>query len=102
VGFSFLFMVTKNISKLPKSIAEVDIVVPWADLAGRWQETVQKIGSEVELQGFRKGQAPIDMVESSQMQQIQQEFLKGVMPQSLVESLQGTDVVPIDYPQYHG
>src|SRR5258708_5305682 len=93
-------MVTKNIQKLPKAIVELSITVPWSDLVSKWTDAVQKISSDLELPGFRKGQAPQEMVESRAYQQIQQEFLKVVMPQALVEAMQGSDIVPIDYPQY--
>lgn len=93
-------MVQKTIQKQPKSIVEVQITAAWTDIMPRWAETVQKIQTELELPGFRKGQAPLEMVEQRAAQQIQQEFLKVVMPQALVEALQGTDIVPIDYPQY--
>lgn len=93
-------MVTKTIQKQPKSIVELQITVPWVDLQTKWTEAVQKIGQELELPGFRKGQAPLEMVEQRSFAQVQQELLRVVMPQALVEALQGTDVVPIDYPQY--
>src|SRR5258708_1581428 len=93
-------MLTKNIVKQPKATVEVQIQVPWADLQTKWNETISKTSQELELPGFRKGQAPLEMVEQQYLSQIQQEFLKTSMPQLLIEALQGTNVVPIDYPQY--
>lgn len=93
-------MVSKQIQRLPKSIVEVTITVPWVDVSPRFNEVVSKVNQDLELPGFRKGQAPLELVEQKASNQIQQEFLKLVMPQSLVEALSGTDVVPIDYPQY--
>lgn len=93
-------MVTKNIVKQPKSIVEVQVTVPWADIEPKWNETLQKLAADVEIAGFRKGQAPIQMVEQNLGQKVQDEFLKAVMPQALVDALQGSDIVPIDYPKY--
>lgn len=93
-------MISKDIQKLPKSIVEIQITAPWVDIAAKWNESVQRVSSELELPGFRKGQAPLEMVEQRSAQQIQQDFLKNVMPQTLVEALNGTEIVPIDYPQY--
>lgn len=93
-------MINKTIQKSPKSVIEIHITAPWADLSVRWNETVAKIAQDIELPGFRKGQAPLEMVEQRAFAQIQQEFLKNIMPQVLVEAMQGTDIVPIDYPQY--
>jgi FKBP-type peptidyl-prolyl cis-trans isomerase (trigger factor) len=60
-----------------------------------------KLASEVEVAGFRKGQAPANMVEPRIANTLQQEVFKIVMPQALIEALQGSNIVPIDYPQYN-
>lgn len=93
-------MVTKVINKLPKSIVEVTVTVPWSDLAPKWNETLQRLAADVELPGFRKGQAPPNMVEQSLGQKLPDEVFKAVMPQALVEALQGSNIIPIDYPKY--
>ncbi len=94
-------MVTKTINKLPKAQVEVTITVPWADIEARWNDMYNKLASEVEVAGFRKGQAPANMVEPRIANSLQQEVFKIVMPQALIEALQGSNVVPIDYPQYN-
>ncbi len=93
-------MVTKNIVRQPKSVVEVTISVPWADLEPKWNETLQKLAADLELPGFRKGTAPLPMAEQQLGQKLQDETLKGAMPNFLIEALQGSDVVPIDYPRY--
>lgn len=93
-------MVNKNIVKQPKSIVEVSVQVPWADLQPLWDQTLQRLSQEVELPGFRKGTAPLPMVEQNLGGRLQDEVLKVAMPQMLIEALKGTDIVPIDYPRY--
>src|SRR5688572_12879893 len=93
-------MIQKDINRLPKSVVEVTITVPWEDIASKWDETLQRLSQDVEIPGFRKGQAPLNMVENSIGNKLQDEFLKVVMPQVLVEALQGSGVVPIHYPKY--
>lgn len=93
-------MITKQINNLPKSQIEVQITVPWADMESKWNETLQKVAVEVEVPGFRKGAAPLPMVEQSLGRKLEDEVFKSVMPQTLIEALQGTNIVPIDYPQY--
>lgn len=93
-------MLTKNINKLPKSVAEVDVKVPWLDIAPLWDQTIEQQNQLLDIPGFRKGQAPAEMVEQRAGAQLQQEFLKVAMPQSLMTALQGTDVLPIDFPNY--
>lgn len=93
-------MIAKNIVKLPKAQVEVTITVPWTDLEGKWNETLQRLASDMELPGFRKGQIPLNLVEQNLGNKLQDEFLKTIMPQLLVEALQGENIVPIDYPKY--
>lgn len=93
-------MIAKNIVKQPKSIVEVTITVPWTDLQAVWDQTLQKMAADVELSGFRKGVAPLPMVEQQLGQRLQDEVLKTAMPNFLIEALKGTDIIPIDYPKY--
>lgn len=94
-------MITKNIVKQPKSIVEVTVTVPWSDLQPTWDQTLQRMSQDVEIAGFRKGTAPLNMVEGQLGTRLQDEVLKNAMPNFLIQSLQGTDIVPIDYPKYN-
>lgn len=93
-------MISKNIQQLPKSLVEVTITVPWEDLSPRWDSTLQKLNQELELPGFRKGTAPLPMVEQHLGNKVSDEVFKTAFPQFLVEALQGSNIVPIDYPRY--
>lgn len=93
-------MIQKNIVKQPKSMVEVTVSVPWGDLQPYWDQTLQKMSADVELPGFRKGMAPVNMVEAQLGVKLQDEALKTAMPQFLIQALTGTDIVPIDYPKY--
>lgn len=93
-------MINKTINKLPKSLVEIVISVPWVDLQPQWDQTLQRMAQEVEIAGFRKGAAPLNMVEGQLGTRLQDEVLKVAMPNFLIEALKGTDIVPIDYPQY--
>lgn len=93
-------MLTKTVNKLAKSQVEVSITMPWEDISVKWDEVLQRLANDTEVPGFRKGAAPLPMVENSLGNKLQDEFLKVIMPQGLVEALSGTGVVPIDYPQY--
>lgn len=93
-------MLQKVINKLPKSQVDVTITLPWADFANKWDETLNRLAQEVELPGFRKGTAPLPMVEQNLGRKLEDEVFRVVMPEVLIQALQGTDIVPIDYPQY--
>lgn len=93
-------MITKNIAKQLKSLVEVTVTVPWADLQTSWDATLQKMAADIEIAGFRKGLAPLNMVEGQLGTRLQDEVLKTAMPNFLIEALKGTDIIPIDYPKY--
>ncbi|MBI2334759.1 hypothetical protein HYU96_03060 [Candidatus Daviesbacteria bacterium] len=93
-------MITKNISKLAKSLVEVTVTVPWTDLEPKWNETLQRLSADVELPGFRKGAAPANMVEQNLGTKLQDEVFKVSFPNFLIEALKGSDIIPIDYPKY--
>ncbi len=93
-------MIQKNIVKQPKSIVEVNVAAPWVDISAIWDQTLTKMAADVEIAGFRKGAAPVQMVETQLGSKLQDEVLKFVMPNLLIEALKGTDIVPIDYPKY--
>jgi trigger factor len=92
--------IQKNIVKQPKSTVDVQINLPWADIEPKWNEVLGRMGQEIELPGFRKGAAPPAMVETQLGRKLEDEVFKVIMPQALIEALQGTNIVPIDYPQY--
>ena len=77
-------MVNKTINKLPKSLVEVTVTVSWADLEPKWNETLTKMAADVELPGFRKGSAPLPMVEQSLGQKLQDEVLRLAQPAFLI------------------
>ncbi len=93
-------MINKNIVKQPKSVVEVQVAAAWDSVQPTWDATLQKIAQETELSGFRKGTAPLNLVEQQMAGKLQEEALKTVMPQLLIEALKGSDIVPIDYPKY--
>lgn len=93
-------MITKNITKQQKSIVEVSVTVSWTDLQSTWDQTLTRMAQDVEIAGFRKGTAPLNMVEGQLGTRLQDEVLKKAMPNFLIEALKGTDIIPIDYPKY--
>lgn len=93
-------MITKNIVKQLKSLVDVEVSVPWADLEPKWNEILTRLGSDIEISGFRKGTAPANMIETQLGTRLQDEVLKLAMPEFLIEALKGSDIIPIDYPKY--
>ncbi len=93
-------MLSKQITRQPKSVVEVTITAAWTDVEPKWNEALQKLAADMELPGFRKGAAPGPLVEQNLGSKLQDEVFKIVFPQFLVDALQGENIVPIDYPKY--
>lgn len=93
-------MIAKNIIKQPKSQIEITVTAPWSDVQGRWDATLQKLAADVELPGFRKGAAPLNLVEQHLGKRLEDEFLKEAMSALLAQVLQEAQIIPIDYPKY--
>ncbi|OGE16150.1 hypothetical protein A2769_03615 [Candidatus Daviesbacteria bacterium RIFCSPHIGHO2_01_FULL_37_27] len=93
-------MITKTINKQARSLVDVAITVPWADLEPKWNEILARLGADIEVPGFRKGTAPANLVETQLGSKFQDEVLKATMPEFLIEALKGSDIIPIDYPKY--
>ncbi len=93
-------MLSKNITKQAKSIVEIQVSATWDMMQPIWDSTLQKLSADLELPGFRKGMAPINLAEANLGTKLQEEVAKAAMPQFLMEALKGSDVVPIDYPKY--
>lgn len=96
----YTLMVTKNIVKQPKSVVEVNISVPWQDIQPVWTETLARLTQDVEVSGFRKGQAPLPVAEQTLGSKLTDEVFRVLMPKALIEALQGSNIIPIDYPKY--
>ncbi len=93
-------MIQKQINKLPKSLVEITINMPWEDVAPKYDAALQALAQTTELPGFRAGTAPIPMIEQQLGNKITDELFKTLFPQALVEALQGSAIVPIDFPRY--
>lgn len=63
------------------------------------EKTLERLSSQVKLQGFREGKAPLNLVEKNLDQSVlQTEFLEDAMGQLYPEAAQGEKLRPIDRP----
>ena len=66
-----------KIEKDQNGTITLSITIPWKKIEGKYQEALARLGQEIELKGFRKGKAPIKMVENSIKKSISSEQEKG-------------------------
>jgi trigger factor len=89
----------KEVQKLPKSEYELTVTVPAETLAKQRRHILENLAAQVEISGFRKGKAPLEMVESKiGRDRISREILESVLPHSLIEALKEEKLMPITDP----
>ncbi|RKX69173.1 trigger factor, partial [candidate division TA06 bacterium] len=92
-------MIKSDLEKLSECKRKLNIVIPKETVNKDYQSTVRKYRSYATLPGFRKGKAPISMIESIYKEQIKASYLEEYIPkyyrQALLE-LEKKKVFPIN------
>ena len=93
------FLIKSDLEKLSECKRKLNIVIPKETVNKDYQSTVRKYRSYATLPGFRKGKAPISMIESIYKEQIKASYLEEYIPkyyrQALLE-LEKKKVFPIN------
>jgi FKBP-type peptidyl-prolyl cis-trans isomerase (trigger factor) len=55
---------------------EIDIKIPWSETGKDYEKFLSKFGKDIKLQGFRKGKAPLKIIEKKHGPTIEWEFIK--------------------------
>ena len=80
----------------------IDFSVPWAKVDAAYQQILKKYQPHVKTDGFRKGKAPLKIVE--QMvgpERLYQETAEKVLPEAYVDAVKNADAKPISDPEIH-
>jgi len=71
-----------------ENVVKLDITVPAKDAAEAYNMAVKRISQYVNIDGFRKGKAPRELVERHVgVERIKQEALEGIMPKVLSQAI---------------
>lgn len=93
-------MATATLKQLPKATAELEITIPWSEIAESYQTVFNKVASEAEIPGFRKGKAPKELVEKNiDRGKIFQEVVQIVIPKAYAESVKQHKLMPVTNPK---
>lgn len=88
------------LNKLPDGTIELTINIPWKRVLGTYQKKLEQLAKVVDVKGFRKGKAPIKMVEKQlNKATVYQEILKEIIPDLYLEALKEHKIKPIVNPQ---
>ena len=93
-------MSSSTIKQLPKTTVELEIHIPWEEIKSTYEKILDKIVSEAELSGFRKGKAPKDLVSKNlDKSKLYEEVVKEVIPKAYREEIQKHKLTPIIPPK---
>lgn len=70
-----------ELSWQPKKTFELKFTIPWEKVKDNYQAVLKQLAKEVEVKGFRKGKAPLNLVEKKlDQQKVYQQVLKQLLP----------------------
>ncbi|RMH64371.1 MAG: trigger factor [Calditrichaeota bacterium] len=92
-------MITAEVKKISGSKKELNIVMPKEDLEPIRQRETQKIRKDVQLPGFRKGKAPLNMVKRAYGQYIEAYTMESAVQEAVEKAIEENDIQPVGSPE---
>ncbi|MBI3887563.1 hypothetical protein HY310_00660 [Candidatus Microgenomates bacterium] len=91
---------TTALTRLSGSAFELTVTIPWADVKKVYDEVFEEVASETEVEGFRKGKAPKNLVEEKvDKSKVYGEVINRIVPESYRSALAEHGLKPILSPQ---
>ena len=86
--------------KLENATMELQIDVPVEKVESEYQSVFNKLKNLVKIDGFRKGKAPLTMVEARFRKEADQEVAENLLKSVFLEAVEEKKLMPIAYPRY--
>lgn len=86
--------------KLENATMELQISVPIEKVELEYKAVFDKFKNHVKIDGFRKGKAPLSMVEARFRKEADQEVAENLLKSVFLEAVQEKQYTPIAYPRY--
>ena len=91
---------TSALTRLSGSAFELTLNVPWPEVKAIYDRVFDELAEDIEIQGFRKGKAPKDLVaQRIEKSKIYDEVIKRIIPDAYVRTLKEHGLKPIVNPQ---
>ena len=88
--------------KEPNGTIRLTITIPNSDVKKTWEEAMGGVVKNAEVQGFRKGKAPRNLVEGKvDKEKIREEVLKHLLPIAYTDAIKTHGIKPIINPKIH-
>lgn len=91
---------TSALERLPKHTIKLTITLGWTEIKSTYEKVLNRVISEAEVAGFRKGKAPRKLVEEKiDKAKLYEEVLKETVPKAYSEALKEHSLTPIVSPR---
>lgn len=88
------------LNRLADGTIELTITIPTSRVKAAYQKTLMQLAGKAEIKGFRKGKAPLKLVEEKIGQQtLNEEVLKALIPEVYLEAVKEHQLKPVMSPQ---
>lgn len=89
-------MITSAIKNLPKSTLELTITISPDEVEKKYEKVMEAVVQNAEIQGFRKGKAPRNLVEKSvEKEKVYQEVLQELLPKAYLDAIKEHNIQPV-------
>ena len=88
-----------KITKLDGTSRQFNVEVPKEIVSKMFDEVLADIRKEAVIPGFRKGNAPMDMIRKNYMKDAEDEVKRRLIPQAYQQALEEHEATPVSYPE---
>jgi trigger factor len=80
---------------------EIKIEIDTDSIRDEYNRVSNLYAKQVNVAGFRRGRAPVDVVQRQYKKEIASEVIRNIVPKAITEAIQGHDLHPINEPEIH-
>jgi FKBP-type peptidyl-prolyl cis-trans isomerase (trigger factor) len=93
-------MSTSTLKQLPKATVEMDILIPWGEVQESYQKILDTVVATTEIEGFRKGKAPKNLVEQKvDKTKLYNQVIQELVPHIYASEVKKNNLIPVTNPK---
>ena len=88
-----------SVEKVSNAERRLTISVPNQEIETEYQKQIQEVAKKANLQGFRPGKAPLNLIMKRYGEEVRRDAMSAVMRQALADAIKENQLQPINYPR---